>query len=203
MTPLTAHLLFYIGLLLLLTAEEAGVFLLPGDISIVAAGVYASQGGPFIFVSWLVASIGMVAGACIMFFTVRRSHRTTRALPQRVRGMVLRHGSLGVGLARLVPGLRNATVFAAGAASLSPYRFLAGLVPAAIAWSGFLLVVGWFGGDTILATLGNIEGQQWVRILSVGLVVCAAAFWLSRMWITRRPSPRKVPITIEPQEKAG
>lgn len=181
MSPHWGHLLFYIGLGLLLTAEEAGVFLLPGDISIVAAGVYAAQGGPFIVYSWALAAMGMIGGACIMFYGVRRHPGSIRALPAQVNRLVHRYGSWGIAGARLVPGLRNATVFAAGAASLSWRRFLVGLIPAAVAWSGLLLWIGFFGGDAILATFHHVEGTKAVRALSVGLVVSAGVFWLVRM----------------------
>lgn len=181
MSPIWATLLFYVGLGLLLTAEEAGVFLLPGDISIVAAGVYAAQGGPFILLSWLVAASGMVLGASILFYSVRRHGASSRILPPKLRDRILRHGSWGVGAARLVPGLRNATVFAAAAASLPTQRFLMGLVPAAFLWSGILLAAGFFGGSTILATVGGLEGQPVLRLVSIALIVGAATYWLVRM----------------------
>jgi membrane protein DedA with SNARE-associated domain len=179
------HLLFYLGLGALLTAEEAGVFLLPGDISMIAAGVYGAQGGPFIWFSWGLAFLGMVLGACIMFYTVRRHERSIQALPERVRGLVHRYGSWGIAAARLVPGLRNATVFAAAAAHLPPYKFLAGLIPAALAWTGLLLWVGYFGGESILSVVHRADGHPAIRAISIGLVVCAASFWLVRLRMTR------------------
>ena len=181
MAPPWGHLLFYLGLGLLLTAEEAGVFLLPGDISIVAAGVYAAQGGPFILFSWVLAALGMIGGACILFFSVRRSRRSAEALPDRVRVLIQRYGAWGIMAARLVPGLRNATVFAASAGCLSTRRFLAGLIPASIVWTGLLLWIGWFGGAGILAAIGNLNGQPVVKFVSIGLVVGAAVFWLLRL----------------------
>lgn len=189
MSPHWGHILFYLGLGALLTAEEAGVFLLPGDISIVAAGVYGAQGGPFLLYSWALAASGMVLGASIMFYGVRRSQRSTEVLPERVRNWVHRYGSWGILAARLVPGLRNATVFAAAAACLPWRRFLMGLIPAAIVWSAILLLVGWFGGDAILANFHRLEGRKAIRILSIGLVVGAAVFWLIR---TRMASAAKV-----------
>ena len=96
MNAITTALLFYLGLGTVLTLEEAGLFFLPGDISMVAAGVYAAQGGPFVLLSWAVATIGMVAGSCILFLTVRRSRRSSRVLPDRARALILRHGAVGV-----------------------------------------------------------------------------------------------------------
>lgn len=187
---LPTYVLFYLGLGALLTAEEAGVFLLPGDISMVAAGVYAAQGGPLVYVSWLVASLGMVAGSAALFFTVRRSRASARVLPDRVRDLIQKHGALGVGVARLVPGFRNMTVFAAAAASLAPQRFMLGLVPAALLWSGFLMLVGWFGGNAILSLLGALDGQPAIKVVSIALVLCGALFWALRMRLTARESPQ-------------
>lgn len=179
-------LLFYLGLGALLTAEEAGVFLLPGDISIVAAGVYASQGQSFVLASWAVATVGMVAGSWILFSTVRRSRATQRALPERVRTLIHRYGAGGVGLARLVPGLRNATVFAAASAGLSPRRFLQGLIPAAALWAALLLALGWFGGSAILGLMGRVDGHPVIKFLSVGIVLAAGALWATRIWMVSR-----------------
>ena len=180
-----SHFLFYLGLGALLTVEEAGVFLLPGDISIVGAGVYAAQGGPFIVFAWLIASAGMIAGASVLFFAVRRSRSSGRALPDRLRALALRHGAWGVGAARLVPGLRNATVFTAAAAYLPPYKFFFGLVPAALLWAGALLLLGWFGGTTILSALGHLNGEPALKVVAILLVTFAAVYWLGRMRATR------------------
>lgn len=189
--PFPAHLLFYLGLAALLTAEEAGVFLLPGDISIVAAGVYAAQGGPLLVVSWLVSAVGMVAGSAVLFFTVRRSRASTRVLPHRVRVLIQRYGAWGVATARLVPGLRNATVFAAAAASLAPQRFMLGLIPAAIIWSGFLLLVGWFGGAAILDMMGRLDDHPAIKVASISLVLGAALFWAIRIRMTAREAAQQ------------
>lgn len=179
-------LLFYLGLGALLTVEEAGVFLLPGDISIIAAGVYASQGRSFVAASWVVATVGMIAGSWILFSAVRRSRASQRALPVPVRTLIQRYGAAGVGVARLIPGFRNATVFAAAAADLSPRRFLGGLVPAAALWSAFLLAVGWFGGSAILALMGRIDGHPVVKFLSIGIVLAAGALWATRIWLVSK-----------------
>jgi len=181
----TSHLLFYLGLGALLTFEEAGVFLLPGDISMIAAGVYAAQGGPFILISWLVATAGMVAGSSVLFLGVRRSRRTGRAIPERARMLIHRYGARGVALARIVPGLRNASVFTAAAAGLPTRVFLTGLIPAAMLWSAALLALGRFGGAAILSAYGGLDGLPVVKVLSIGLVVATGVFLGVRLRSTR------------------
>lgn len=181
--PAATPLLFYLGLGAVLTAEEAGIFLLPGDISLVAAGVYASQGQSYVLVSWAVATAGMIAGSWVLFSALRRSSASQRAMPERARSLIQRYGAVGVALARLVPGLRNATVVAAASAGLSPRTFLLGLVPAAALWSLFLLAVGWFGGNAILTLLGRVDAHPAVKFLSVGIVLAAGLLWVARVWM--------------------
>jgi membrane protein DedA with SNARE-associated domain len=175
-------LLVCLGLGGILTLEEAGLFLLPGDISLVAAGVHFGQGSLVILViSWAVASLAMVAGASVLFYGVGRSRRLERVLPDRVRRLVRYHGLWGVTAARLVPGLRNATVFAASSANL-PYRtFLSGLAPASAIWSGLLLGLGWLGGAAFLAAFHAVHSGWPVQVASAGLLLGAAGFVVIRV----------------------
>jgi membrane protein DedA with SNARE-associated domain len=167
-------LLFYAGLFALLTLEEAGVFLLPGDISLVAAGINSAQGGSVLVISWLCASAGMILGASILFHAVGVSETLERAIPTRVVNLVTRHHVWGIFFARLVPGLRNATVFAASGSNL-PYRtFLWGLIPAAFIWSGALLLAGFFGGNAVLALFGHLHHSKTLKIVSLSLLFLVA-----------------------------
>lgn len=180
-----AVLLFYLGLGALLTFEEAGVFLLPGDISLVAAGMHGAQGDSFVLISWLVASAGMVLGASILFHAVHRTHATGRMFPARVRRLVRQHGIWGIAVARLVPGFRNATVFAAASSRLSYRRFLYGLVPAAVVWSGLLLALGYFGGRAMLLAFSATYHSRTLQILSCMLLLAAISLVVWRLRSTR------------------
>ncbi len=179
-----AALFFCIGLGGLLTLEEAGVFFLPGDISLVAAGLHGAQGGWIVLFSWIAASAGMVIGSSILFHGVSQADSVSRVVPLRVVALIHRHQVKGVSIARLVPGLRNATVFAAAGARL-PYRtFLLGLVPAAIIWSGLLLALGWFGGAAMLNMFGQLHHSSFLQLLSLGLLLAAVGY----LWIRLRRS---------------
>ncbi|GAC1473426.1 MAG: hypothetical protein PVSMB7_27380 [Chloroflexota bacterium] len=191
-------LLFYVGLAGLLTLEEAGLFLLPGDISLVAAGLNGAQGYSVLAFSWIVASLGMVAGASILFHGVQRTEASSRVLPRRAIDLIHRHHVLGVFVARLVPGLRNATVFAAASARL-PYRqFLYGLLPAAMLWSGALLALGWFGGAAMLAAFGNLHHSPLLKVVSFGVILAVIAF----VWTRLRP-PKSAGVTRRERESAS
>ncbi len=176
-----AALFFYVGLAGLLTLEEAGVFFLPGDISLVAAGLHGSQGGSLVLLTWIAASLGMVAGASVLFHGLSQANSVGRILPARVVTLIRRHPVGGIAVARLFPGLRNATVFAAAGSGV-PYRtFLQGLVPAAVVWCGLLLALGWFGGAAMLASFGQLHHSPVLRLVSLGILLAAAVFLWTRI----------------------
>ncbi|MGH2443530.1 MAG: DedA family protein [Chloroflexota bacterium] len=179
---MVAAILFYLGLGALLTLEEAGLFLLPGDISLVAAGLHASPYRLHFFISWGVASLGMVLGSSILFHGVARARAFNRVLPRRVRYLVRRFGVGGVAGARMIPGLRNATVFAAASARMRYTHFLWGLVPAAIVWSGLLLVLGWFGGSAMLSAFGTLHHSRILTLASLSLLLAIVLFVVYRIW---------------------
>jgi membrane protein DedA with SNARE-associated domain len=188
-----AALLLYLGLGVLLTAEEAGIFLLPGDISLVAVGVqFGIHGEPlFAIAAWIIASLAMVAGATALFHGVNQSQHSSHMLPRRVRTLVRRHHVWGVAVARMVPGLRNATVFAAASAGLRYRTFVAGLIPAAFLWSGILLALGWFGGSAITATLTRLDSIPAIRWTTLVLFVAAVAFAFFRLRAVRKQHDRE------------
>lgn len=182
---MVASLLFYLGLGALLTFEEAGAFFLPGDISLVAAGLHSSQGDSIVFVNWVVASVAMTIGASFLYHAVDRYPGSERVMPKRVVDLIHAHGVYGVAAARLVPGLRNATVFAAASAELPFRTFLLGLIPAAIVWSGLLLAAGWFFGGAALGLLTALHASRLVRFVSIGLLLAAAIFVIFRLRMRR------------------
>lgn len=177
-----AFLVFYAGLGVLLALEEAGVFFLPGDISLVAAGLHAaSVGKPALLISWVVSSAGMVLGASGLFHGVSSTDTFDRVLPARVKNLIQQHGWWGVAVARLVPGLRNATVFAAASADMTYSRFLIGLIPAALVWSAALLLLGWFGGDAMLLAFGRLHHSRKLKVISFVLLLSVVAFLFWRL----------------------
>jgi membrane protein DedA with SNARE-associated domain len=187
---LVTPLLFGLGLGTLLTLEEAGLFLLPGDISLVAAGLHASPSRFFLLICWLAGSVGMIVGASVLYHGAVRSRRLNRVLPRRVRLLIRLHGVWGVALARMIPGLRNATVVAAAGGRLSYPRFLRGLVPASFLWSGILLLLGWFGGTAMLAAFGSLHDSPILKMVSLVLIAAALGFAAFRL-LARRPVLRR------------
>jgi membrane protein DedA with SNARE-associated domain len=172
-------LLCYLSLTLILTAEEAGAFVLPGDISLVAAGVVArSVTNPL--VTWVAATSGMVVGATILFALVRRYRHARAIVPTWIGNRMEHHGVFGIAIARLIPGLRNATVVAAAASPLPYHIFLAGLLPATFLWAGLLLGLGYVGGPHLLAVFTTVEHSLPLRLLSLSITILTAALVIVR-----------------------
>jgi membrane protein DedA with SNARE-associated domain len=178
--------LFCLGLALILVFEEAGLFFLPGDISLVAAGVHGREAASFWFLplACVVATFAMSAGATILFHGVQQSGRLGRVMPERARILIQHHGAAGIFGARILPGMRNATVFAAASSRLTYRTFLTGLVPAAALWSAILLLLGWAGGGAMLAAFHAISEHPLLKLASFVLLACGLLFIAVRFWIT-------------------
>jgi membrane protein DedA with SNARE-associated domain len=191
--------LFGLGLALILIFEEAGLFFLPGDISLMAAGVHAREVGSlwFLPLACVVATCAMSIGATVLFHGVQQSGRLGRVMPERARVLIQRHGAAGVFGARVLPGLRNATVFAAASSHLGYRTFLIGLVPAAALWSAILLFLGWIGGFAMLTAFHAIGEHPLLKLASLAFIACGLLFIAMRFWLTRHEPPRTRPVTEE------
>jgi membrane-associated protein len=138
----------------LLFAEEAGVPLpfAPGELVLLAAGLLIATGGvdPFLFVP--IAIFACVAGALVGYSwarlvgehgldsLARRLHQQRNL--ERVSARLRSAGWLGVGVSRLIPGLRIYTTLVAGAVRVSRRDFVAGMVPATIIWVAVFTALG-------------------------------------------------------------
>ena len=181
-------IIFVLGLAGVMGLEEAGLFFLPGDIALAAAGLRAHPDAWSLLLCWIAGSVAMIAGACLLFKGVSWTHVTSRFFPQRVARFVRTRGILGVTLARLVPGLRNATVFAAASSEMRFRDFFLGLVPSAFAWCALMLLLGWFGGAAMLALLEMLQRSTALQAVTATLVAVAGAFFVVRFWLTRARS---------------
>jgi membrane protein DedA with SNARE-associated domain/DNA-binding transcriptional ArsR family regulator len=137
----------------LLFAEEAGVPLpTPGELTLVAAGLLIATGDldPWLFVPAAIASC--IAGSATGYGWARlvgqhglrlladRLQQTRRLA--KVSDRLRQAGPGGIGIARLVPGLRIYTSLVAGAIGVDRRAFFAGIVPATVLWVGLFTVIG-------------------------------------------------------------
>jgi membrane-associated protein len=142
----------------LLFVEEAGVPLpfAPGELTLLAGGLLIAAGGldPFVFVPMAIAVC--IAGATVGFSWARivgdhglsglaaRFHQ--RRTLERVSARIHSAGPLGIGVSRLIPGLRIYTTLVAGAFGVRRRTFTAGMVPSTAIWVTVYVVVGILAG---------------------------------------------------------
>jgi len=142
----------------LLFLEEAGVPLpfAPGELTLLAAGLLIAAGGldPWIFVP--LGVVVCVAGALVGYSWARivgeheltrlaaRFHQT-KAL-ERVSSRIRSAGPVGIGVSRLIPGLRIYTTLVAGAFQVKRRTFMEGIIPSTAIWVCVYVAVGVVAG---------------------------------------------------------
>ena len=147
----TPALLLLCGLLF---AEEAGVPLpfAPGELVVLAGGLLIATGGlnPLLFVP--LATAACIAGSLLGFGWARAVGPTglrklaaklhqQKAL-EKVEHRVQSAGAVGLGISRLIPGLRIYTTLVAGALRTERRTFLVAIVPTTAAWVLTFTVLG-------------------------------------------------------------
>ncbi len=153
----------------LLFVEEAGVPLpfAPGELTLLVAGLLIASGGlnPYFFVP--LAVVACAAGSLVGYTWARmvgdqgllalaRRLRQQRHL-ERVSGRIRSAGWLGIGISRLIPGLRIYTTLVAGAARVPRTTFIRALVPATVAWVGVYVALGVLVGVPVEHFLNQIQ----------------------------------------------
>ncbi|MHB8719023.1 MAG: VTT domain-containing protein [Candidatus Dormibacteria bacterium] len=138
----------------LLFAEEAGVPLpfAPGELTLVAAGLLIASGGlnPVVFIPLAIASC--VVGSLVGYgwarlvgekglVAVARKLHQSRALV-RVSARVRSAGWIGVGISRLIPGLRIYTTLVAGAVQVPRRTFALAMSVSTVIWVGAYVALG-------------------------------------------------------------
>lgn len=155
---------------LALVAGDAVIPLLPGESSVVAAAVLASQGELNVWLIGLAAFAGAFLGDLAMYALGRRvgpglierhAHEGSRA--ERVRwaqDQLDRRGVALIAAAQFVPGGRNVVMIVAGSLHFPLRRFLAAEAVGAAAWASFQTAIGYFGGrlvdDTLVALVVSV-----------------------------------------------
>jgi membrane-associated protein len=153
----------------LLFVEEVGVPLpIPGELTLIAAGILIAAGGldPWLFVPLAVASC--LAGSLTGYSWARlvgehglraaaaRLHQTRRL--DRVTVRLKEAGPLQIAFSRLLPGFRVYTTLVAGAGGVDRSTFLIGVGPATVVWVAIFLVLGVVAGVPVERFLGQVQG---------------------------------------------
>jgi membrane protein DedA with SNARE-associated domain len=192
----------YVLVALIAFAETAVLLglLVPGEISLVIAGILAARGALSLPALVAVATVGAIFGDLAGWFVGKRwgggvlsRWRVTRRLfgrrMERTRAFFDRHGGKAVVLGRFIGGVRTFVPVAAGVARMPLRRFLAWDVVASAAWAAASLTVGYVFGPYIVAALKGTAA------VVTGIVVALAVLWLVVRWMRRRPAR---PVAQEP-----
>ena len=184
-------LLVYLALFAVVAAESSGVPV-PGETSLIAAAILASQHqGVQIQIVIAAAALGAIVGDNIGYVFGRHAGR--RLLIRRGRWMERRqrflvqgeaffekHGSRAVFLARWVPGLRVVGSWLAGANHMRWRTFLLWNALGGVAWATSIGLAAYLLGH-VAATIVRDFGLVGVAVLVVGgIVVFCVRRWRGR-----------------------
>ncbi len=180
-----------LGTVFLLTCAEASLFfgfIIPGEIAVVLGGVLASRGSVPLGGVIGAAVGGAILGDFLGFSIGRRygSEFLERRFPKRwpgIRTWIDRCGAPAVFFGRSTAFLRAIVPTAAGAARMSPWRFLLWNVLGGVAWGTGFSLLGYFAGEGYKAVLRWAgRGSVAVTVLIAALL---AAYFLKRFLVRR------------------
>jgi membrane-associated protein len=177
----------YFGLAALVGGESAGLPI-PGETSLLASSVLASQSKLSISLVIAVAAGAAVAGDNAGYLIGRRGGRWLLVRPgrwQHARRRLLmdgeaffaRHGGKAVFLARWVPGLRLTGAWLAGAARMRWRSFFLWNALGGVAWATTIGLGGYFLGTAA----SRVVGPAGLALLAL-LVALAVAVLVLRRW---------------------
>jgi membrane protein DedA with SNARE-associated domain len=185
----------YAGVALLVGIESAGVPV-PGETSLIAAAVLASQGQLSLPLVIATAAVAAIIGDNLGYLIGRRGGRWLFTRPGRwqqsrarllERGEVFyaRHGPSAVFLGRWIPWLRITAAWLAGANRMPWPRFVFWNALGGIAWATSIGVAAYFLGTAAAAVLGAV-GLIVLALIVVGGLSVLFGHRLRR----RHPAPR-------------
>lgn len=156
----------------------------PGQIILIAAGVYAGTGQLNLAALLVLGFVAAVGGDNIGYAIgrrggrplVRRFGRYVLLTEQRVASterFFARHGSIVVPVARFIDGLRQANGIVAGMAQLGWWRFLTYNALGAAVWVGLWVLLGYLAGDHIGAIYDKLRDYQKYVLMALGAALLA------------------------------
>jgi membrane protein DedA with SNARE-associated domain len=189
------HLIETYGLvfLFLIVALESGGIPLPGETSLVTAGVLASRGHFEIEAVIAVAAAGAIAGDNGGYWVGRTGGRrlllryawlrryAERVLPAGER-FFKRHGGKAVFLGRFIAILRITAAWLAGISHMTWWRFLFWNAFGGIAWAALVGLIAFYFGHAAADAIGRfgLIGAGAVGVVAA-LVVGGVHLWRRRM----------------------
>ena len=154
------HNLGYLGIFLGMTLESS-FFPFPSEAVLIPAGALAAQGKMTILTSFLMGTLGSLAGALINYFlALFLGRRTVDYLVEKYGKFLFlnkeklrksdlyfkSHGEITTFVGRLIPVVRQLISLSAGFSKMNLWRFILYTVLGAGIWSMVLVLVGFYFG---------------------------------------------------------
>ncbi len=157
------------AIFLWLLIEETGFPLpLPGDMAMLLAGYRSGQGKMNPIWALFLLELATVLGASVLFWLGARGGRPLlhrygryvrldRAKLDRAESWIHRRQKIAIFCGRIIPGLRNVTVIAAGVFGVPYLTFLPAFSLGSFIYIAFFFSLGMFVGPQALETVGQIR----------------------------------------------
>jgi membrane-associated protein len=170
----------------------------PGETTVITAGVFAATGEPLLVPAIAAAAAGAFAGDHVSYLIGRTSgaravrrlrpgSRRRRAFDRAYRELA-RRGGLALVVARYIPGGRTAVTMTTGAVGYPRRRFAFFAAIAALSWAAYSGLIGYVGGMAF--ERDPVKGL----LLGLGLALTiTAVVEVLRYLGPRRPGPRARP----------
>lgn len=174
----------------LLFLEDFGIPV-PGEITLIAAAVFAGTGHMDIAAVFLVGTLAAIVGDNLSFVVghfggrplAERFGRYILLTPQRLHRAETYfndHGGKIVTVARFIDGLRQFNGLLAGIVGMHWRRFLAFNALGAVLWVGAWCAVGYLAGAHIVEIYDTFERYKWYGVALLVVVVAIVITWRLR-----------------------
>jgi membrane protein DedA with SNARE-associated domain len=182
-------------IILLFSAVDAILPIVPSETAVITAGVVAASGDLFLPIVIAAAAVGAFAGDNTAYFLGRRygarikerffsGEKSKRRVAWAERQLTERGGEL-IAIGRFIPGGRTAVTLSAGTLQFPWYRFAGFDAVAALIWALYASLLGFFGGRAF-------EGSAWKGLVVAFAIALAVtgAIEITRWFLKRRGSKR-------------
>ena len=175
-----------VTLLFVIIALESSGVPIPGETSLVAAGVLASNGKLNIFAVIVAAAAGAIVGDNIGYWIGRTGGRkllerwgplrrfSERVLPPAER-FFERHGPKTVFFARFIAGLRVTGAWMAGISHMQWWRFLVWNALGGIVWATLVGLIAYYFGRAVADAIAQYG--LWGALVAIGVAVIGYAIF--------------------------
>jgi membrane protein DedA with SNARE-associated domain len=177
-------------IILLFSAIDAILPIVPSETAVITAGVVAASGDLFLPIVIAAAALGAFAGDNTAYFLGRRygarikerffnGEKAKRRVTWAEQQLTERGGEL-IAIGRFIPGGRTAVTLSAGTLRF-PWRRFAGFdAIAALIWALYASLLGYFGGRAF-------EGSAWKGLVVAFAIALAVTGGIElTRWIMRR-----------------